>query len=239
MERRHLDGALPRREPAGGERFRPARPGGALPASGSSRGISRRPGSASASRPAPRRRWPKRSGGGSSSRDRTIPTSSTPKCCPAWRRRCCSTSRTRRIAVTFGSEQARTTCQAPGAVEACKLLAALAAWALSLGSRSQTLLVPPAGAAGCRRLALEARRDRDRRRCRLAEPQAGNVLEALDAAVWAFRIDRQLPGRRPESGESRRQLGRRRRGLWSARRRPLRGRRHSGHLAHQPRGEMT
>jgi len=88
-------------------------------------------------------------------------------------------------AVTFGSEQARTTCQAPGAVEACKLLAAWLVGALAGQSKSDLLVPPPPlldvgglrSGAGAIATAAGASR----------EPRAGNVLEALDAAVWAFR----------------------------------------------------
>jgi ADP-ribosylglycohydrolase len=88
-------------------------------------------------------------------------------------------------AVTFASEQARTTCQAPGAVEACKLLGAWLVGALAGQAKSAALAPPPelldvgtlrSGAAS---LAATAGTS--------PEPKAGNVLEALDAAVWAFR----------------------------------------------------
>ena len=88
-------------------------------------------------------------------------------------------------AVTFASEQSRTTCQAPGAMEACKVLAAWLIEALS-GKPKAALLAPPAelldlstlrtGAAAIATATVPA-----------ASPIAGNVLEALDAAVWAFR----------------------------------------------------
>jgi ADP-ribosyl-[dinitrogen reductase] hydrolase len=88
-------------------------------------------------------------------------------------------------AVTFASEQARTTCQAPSAMEACKVLAARLLAALA-GQPKSGVLMPPAelldvagfrsGAASMTTLAGTA-----------AQPHAGNVLESLDAAVWAFR----------------------------------------------------
>ena len=88
-------------------------------------------------------------------------------------------------AVTFASEQSRTTCQAPGAMEACKVLAAWLIEALS-GKPKAALLAPPAelldlsalrtGAAAIASATAPA-----------ASPIAGNALEALDAAVWAFR----------------------------------------------------
>jgi ADP-ribosyl-[dinitrogen reductase] hydrolase len=88
-------------------------------------------------------------------------------------------------AVTFASEQSRTTCQAPTAMEACKVLGAWLIEALS-GKPKATLLAPAAqlldiaalrsGAAAIATAAGIA-----------AHPRAGNVLEALEAAVWAFR----------------------------------------------------
>lgn len=88
-------------------------------------------------------------------------------------------------AVTFASEQSRTTCQAPGALEACKLLAA---WLIgALGGRPKSaLLAPPVELldvgglrSGAAALAASAGTT--------PEPRAGNVLQALDAAVWAFQ----------------------------------------------------
>ncbi|MEJ1960238.1 MAG: ADP-ribosylglycohydrolase family protein [Gammaproteobacteria bacterium] len=88
-------------------------------------------------------------------------------------------------AVTFASEQARTTCQAPGAVEACKVLAA---WLLeALAGKTKAALLAPAveildvatlrtGAGSIATAPGTA-----------ADPRAGNVLEALEAAAWAFR----------------------------------------------------
>ncbi|MEJ0037307.1 MAG: ADP-ribosylglycohydrolase family protein [Gammaproteobacteria bacterium] len=89
-------------------------------------------------------------------------------------------------AVTFASEQARTTCQAPPAVEACKLLAA---WLVtSLGGAPKSALLAPSAdlldVAGLRSPGVAAIASGAGS---AAEPCAGNVLEALDAAVWAFR----------------------------------------------------
>lgn len=88
-------------------------------------------------------------------------------------------------AVTFASEQARTTCQAPGALEACKLLAAWLVASLA-GEPKSAVLASPAALldvtglrSGAASIAAAAGTG--------AHPQAGNVLEALDAAVWAFR----------------------------------------------------
>jgi ADP-ribosylglycohydrolase len=86
-------------------------------------------------------------------------------------------------AVTFASEQSRTTCQAPAAIEACKLLAAWLVGALS-GKPKADLLAPSAELLDVTALrsAVAAIAGAGS-----ANPRAGNVLEALDAAVWAFR----------------------------------------------------
>jgi ADP-ribosylglycohydrolase len=88
-------------------------------------------------------------------------------------------------AITFSSEQSRTTCQAPAAMESCKLLAAWLLGALT-GQAKAALLTPPADIldasslrSGANALATSAGTG--------AHPKAGNVLEVLDAAVWAFR----------------------------------------------------
>lgn len=88
-------------------------------------------------------------------------------------------------AVTFGSEASRTTCQSPGCIEACKVLAACLHAALSgkpkpevLSSGAElldagtlkTAVARVAGAPGV----TEA-------------PRAGNVIDSLEAALWAFR----------------------------------------------------
>jgi ADP-ribosyl-[dinitrogen reductase] hydrolase len=88
-------------------------------------------------------------------------------------------------AVTFASEAARTTCQAAGAIEACKVLAAALYAALSGRPKSGVLtpghdlldlstihsaVLPVAEAGG-----------------QTAKPGAGNVIEVLEAALWAFR----------------------------------------------------
>ena len=87
-------------------------------------------------------------------------------------------------AITFASEQARTTCQAPAAVEACKLLAAWLLEALA-GKPKAALLAPPAELLDL--AALRSGASAIAAGAAAAEPSAGNVLEALDAAVWAFR----------------------------------------------------
>jgi ADP-ribosylglycohydrolase/protein-tyrosine phosphatase len=88
-------------------------------------------------------------------------------------------------AVTFASEQSRTTCQAPGALEACKLLGAWLVGSLAGQSKSALLAPPPelldigSLRSGAASIAVSAGTG--------AAPQAGNVIEALAAAVWAFR----------------------------------------------------
>jgi ADP-ribosylglycohydrolase/protein-tyrosine phosphatase len=88
-------------------------------------------------------------------------------------------------AVTFGSEQARTTCQAPAALEACKLLSAWLVGCLA-GQPKATVLAPPpelldVGALRSTAASIGASPGAG------SNPKAGNVLEALDAAAWAFR----------------------------------------------------
>ncbi len=89
-------------------------------------------------------------------------------------------------AVTFASEQSRTTCQAPGAVEACKLLGAWLVACLA-GQPKATVLAPPPpellDVAALRSAAASVAASAGT----TTDPRAGNVLEALDAAVWAFR----------------------------------------------------
>jgi ADP-ribosyl-[dinitrogen reductase] hydrolase len=88
-------------------------------------------------------------------------------------------------AVTFGSEASRTTCQSPGCIESCKVLAACLHAALSGKPKASVLapgleLLDPAGlktAAG--RIASAPGTP--------SNPRAGNVIEALEAALWAFR----------------------------------------------------
>jgi ADP-ribosylglycohydrolase len=88
-------------------------------------------------------------------------------------------------AVTFGSEASRTTCQSPSCIEACKFLAASLHAALSGKPKSSVLEPGPelldrstlktsvarvAGAPGT-----------------TSAPRAGNVVDSLEAALWAFR----------------------------------------------------
>lgn len=88
-------------------------------------------------------------------------------------------------AVTFASEQSRTTCQAPGAMEACKVLAASLHEALS-GKPKSLVLAPGADTLDLAALRTPAASIASSGG-KSPNPRAGNVLEALDAALWAFR----------------------------------------------------
>ena len=93
LDRRHGDGAVPRREPAR-ERVASTRATRSRATrAGSARATCRRPASASASRASARARWPRRSGGARRSPARTTRRSSTPSRCRASRRWSCSGSR--------------------------------------------------------------------------------------------------------------------------------------------------
>jgi ADP-ribosyl-[dinitrogen reductase] hydrolase len=90
-------------------------------------------------------------------------------------------------AVTHAADAARTTCQAAGAVEACKLFGAMLYAALGGKPKSSVLTPTPelldvatlrTTVAG---LALDAGQSA------AAAPKAGDVVEALEAALWAFR----------------------------------------------------
>lgn len=88
-------------------------------------------------------------------------------------------------AVTFGSEASRTTCQSPGCVEACRVLAACLLAALS-GKPKASVLEP-----GPELLDVGALRTPVAQVASApgttATPRAGNVIESLEAALWAFR----------------------------------------------------
>lgn len=88
--------------------------------------------------------------------------------------------------VTFASEQARTTCQAPAAVEACKLLAAWLVQALT-GKSKAAILALPLELLDQTSLRSAAAAIATSAGTAASQPVAGNVLEVLDAAVWAFR----------------------------------------------------
>jgi ADP-ribosyl-[dinitrogen reductase] hydrolase len=87
-------------------------------------------------------------------------------------------------AVNFASEQSRTTCQAPAATEACKVLAA-SVYAALAGKPKAAVLSPgpdlldvPSLRTGAAKVAQSAGH--------VSTPRAGNVLESLEAAFWAF-----------------------------------------------------
>jgi ADP-ribosylglycohydrolase len=89
-------------------------------------------------------------------------------------------------AVTFASEASRTTCQAPGAMEACKVLAACTFLALS-GKPKAVVLAPPPDVldqAALRTTVADVAAAPGQTQ---KTPKAGNVIEVLDAAFWAFR----------------------------------------------------
>jgi ADP-ribosyl-[dinitrogen reductase] hydrolase len=88
-------------------------------------------------------------------------------------------------AITFGSEAARTTCQSPGCVEACKLLAATVHAALS-GKPKDSVLEPGPELIDVSTLKTPVARIASAPGTATA-PQAGNVIESLEAALWAFR----------------------------------------------------
>jgi ADP-ribosyl-[dinitrogen reductase] hydrolase len=88
-------------------------------------------------------------------------------------------------AITFGSEAARTTCQSPGCVEACKLLAASLHAALS-GKPKDSVLEPGPELLDVSTLRTPVAKIASAPGTATA-PQAGNVIESLEAALWAFR----------------------------------------------------
>jgi ADP-ribosylglycohydrolase len=88
-------------------------------------------------------------------------------------------------ALMYSSEAARTTCQAPGAMEACKVLAALLHGALS-GKPKPQVLAPGSDVLDVTSLRSSARAVAAAPG-QTRVPQAGNVIEALQAALWAFR----------------------------------------------------
>jgi ADP-ribosylglycohydrolase len=88
-------------------------------------------------------------------------------------------------AVTFAAEQSRTTCQAPGAMESCKVLAAVLHAALS-GKAKEVILAPGPEALDVKSLRTAAATVAAAGG-NSADPRAGNVIEVLEAALWAFR----------------------------------------------------
>lgn len=88
-------------------------------------------------------------------------------------------------AVTFASEQSRTTCQAPGAMESCKVLAAVLHAALS-GKAKDAVLAPNSEVLDVQSF-RSAAADVAVAGGNISNPRAGNVIEVLEAALWAFR----------------------------------------------------
>ena len=91
-------------------------------------------------------------------------------------------------AIDWAADAARTTCQAPEVLEACRLLAAMLHGALS-GQSKEQLLQPPESAwrrskAATRTAAIAAGSYRQRSPETLKP--AGNALDLLEAALWAF-----------------------------------------------------
>lgn len=89
-------------------------------------------------------------------------------------------------AVTFSAEAARTTCQSVAVLEACRVLGAVMHTALSGKAKSVVLNPPPElfDEAGLRTPVANLLRGGTPA---TAMPKAGDVVEALDAALWAFR----------------------------------------------------
>ncbi|MBX5460925.1 MAG: ADP-ribosylglycohydrolase family protein [Steroidobacteraceae bacterium] len=91
-------------------------------------------------------------------------------------------------AVAHAGEAARVTCQAPGALEACRFFGAVLHGALS--GKAKKALLTPAGdllditslRTGVAQVASTAASA-----AVIASPRAGNVIEVLEAALWAFR----------------------------------------------------
>jgi ADP-ribosyl-[dinitrogen reductase] hydrolase len=91
-------------------------------------------------------------------------------------------------AVTMAGDAARTTCQSPTAVEACKFFAAVLYGALASKPKN-AVLSPPAellDATSLRTTVAELARHALQLGA-AGTPLAGNVVEALEAALWAFR----------------------------------------------------
>jgi ADP-ribosyl-[dinitrogen reductase] hydrolase len=88
-------------------------------------------------------------------------------------------------AVTFGSEASRTTCQSPSCIEACKVLAASVHAALS-GKPKSEILAPGPGLLDPETLKTSVARVAAAPGTTSA-PRAGNVIDSLEAALWAFR----------------------------------------------------
>jgi ADP-ribosyl-[dinitrogen reductase] hydrolase len=92
-------------------------------------------------------------------------------------------------AVAHSAEAARTTCQAAGAVEACRLFGAVLHGALS-GKSKAALLEPTPDLLDMGSLRTHVAGLVGDSRGRGADPagfKAGDVVEVLEAALWAFR----------------------------------------------------
>lgn len=92
------------------------------------------------------------------------------------------------VAIDWAADAARTTCQAPEVLEACRLLAAMLHGALS-GQPKEQLLQPPESAwrrsKGATRTAAIAAGSYRERTPETLRP-SGNALDLLEAALWAF-----------------------------------------------------
>jgi ADP-ribosylglycohydrolase/protein-tyrosine phosphatase len=91
-------------------------------------------------------------------------------------------------AVINAGDSARTTCQAPGAVESCRFFGAVLHGALA-GKPKPAVLSPPPDLFDASSLRTDVI-DLARHALELGAagtPRSGNVLEALEVALWAFR----------------------------------------------------
>jgi ADP-ribosyl-[dinitrogen reductase] hydrolase len=91
-------------------------------------------------------------------------------------------------AVTNASESARTTCQSPAAVEACRLFGAVLYGAIA-GQPKSAVLTPGADLLDVSALRTEVA-ELARHALHLGaagKPRAGNVVDVLESVLWAFR----------------------------------------------------
>ena len=89
-------------------------------------------------------------------------------------------------AVHYASEQARTTCQSAPAVEACRLFGAMLHTALS-GQAKEAVLSPRPDLLDAGTLRTNVGALYGAPAVPNVTPRAGDVVEALEAALWAFR----------------------------------------------------
>lgn len=91
-------------------------------------------------------------------------------------------------AVTMAGDTARTTCQSPAAIEACRFLGAVVYSAL-LGSPKAGILSPSHELIepGSLKTNVAAVAQRAGQPDTGKTPRAGNVVDSLEAALWAFR----------------------------------------------------